>query len=291
MNGWFRASSLLVAVMFASGCNAQETTDSKRTKEQSLVIAAFNLDASRVQALLADGATPNTRLGFYDDELFQDKWTLGYSPIGSDKWTPLMAVAHSHRAPQPEKKAENTVEGLDAARAKMNAIDPQLIVKRNKLRVQIAKMLVAANVDLNVDDGYGCTALSAAVYNKFDELSLLLISAGAKINTKTGIYIDGDGDITPMHDATKSPRVLQSLIKHGGNVNVSDTSGDTPLHWAVRSGNAKSVDLLIKAGARIGAKDNEGRLPSYWCQTYENDFPGDGQKKKIAKLLQAASKD
>ena len=281
----------MVAVLFASGCNAQETVDSKRTKEQSLVIAAFNLDASRVQTLLAGGAKPNTRLGFYDDELFQDKWTLGYSPIGSDKWTPLMAVANSHRAPQPEKKAKNTVEGLDAARAKMNAIDPQLIVKRNKLRVQIAKMLVFANVDLNVDDGYGTTALSAAVYNKFDELSLLLISAGAKINTKTGIYIDGDGDITPMHYATKSPSVLQSRIKHGGNVNVSDTSGDTPLHWAVRSGNAKSVELLIKAGARVDAKDNEGRLPSYWCQTYENHFPGDGQKKKIAKLLQATSKD
>lgn len=290
MNGWSRFSILMVTVLVGSGCNAQEAATTKRTKEQSLVIAAFNLDADRVKSLLADGAKPDTRLGFYDGELFQDKWTLGYSPIGSDKWTPLMAVADSHRAPQPETKADNTIAGLDAAGAKLKAIDPKTIVNRNQLRVRIAEMLIDANIDLDLDDGYGATALSLSIYNGFDDLSLLLIKSGAKIDTKTGIYIDGDGDITPMHRATKSPIVLEALIKRGGNVNVVDTSGDTPLHWAARSDHVRSVQLLINAGAKIDAKDSEGRTPAYWCKTHGFDLPGDATKKKIAELLQAASK-
>ena len=165
-----------------------------------------------------------------------------------------MAVANSHRVPQPAKKAENTIESLNAARAKLEAIDPKRIAERDKLRVQTAKLLIEAKANLDVDDGYGATALSASIYNGFDNLSLLLISSGARIDTKTGIYIDGDGDITPMHRATKSPTVLQALIKRGGNVNVADTSGDTPLHWAVESGNVKGVELLTAAGAKIDAK-------------------------------------
>lgn len=68
--------------------------------------------------------------------------------------------------------------------------------------------LIAAKVNLDLDDGYGATALYEAIYNSYDEMALLLIEAGAKVNTKTGIYIDGTGDITPLHRATDSPRVV-----------------------------------------------------------------------------------
>lgn len=258
-------------------------------KDQQLVIAAFELDVAKVKSLLAEGAKPDARLGIYDQHLFEDKWTLGYSHIGSDKWTPLLAVANSHRAPQPKVRTENTSERRDAALKRLNAIDPKLIRQRDERRIEVAKLLMAAKANLDLDDGYGDTALSASVYNHFDGLSLLLIEAGAEINTKTGIYIDGADDITPVHRATSQPTVLKAMLKRGANVNVKDSTGDTPLHWAALHQNVASVKMLLAAGADPGAKDTEGRTPAYWCNTSgEISSPADAEMKEISRLLSAA---
>ena len=276
-----------------AGCSAtQNDVKTQYSKGQQLVIAAFELEVNRVRGLLAEGADPDARLGFYDDHLFQDKWTLGYSDIGSDKWTPLLAVAHSHREPQPERLTENTIAGRENAMTKLKSIDSKLISERDSRRVAITRLLIKAKANTDLDNGYGDTALAASVYSGYDDLSLLLISSSAKIDTKTGVYIDGDGDITPMHRATKSPKVLQAMIKRGASVNVADTSGDTPLHWAVRDCKVESVKLLLEAGANVTAIDNDGRIPSYWCKTYDGiNSPKDAEMKEISRLLDAATKE
>ncbi len=292
MLGWVHMLTVVLCVSVAGCSAAQYDVKAEYSKGQQLVIAAFQLDVDRFKGLLAEGADPDTRLGIDDEHLFEDKWTLGYSDIGSDKWTPLLAVANSHREPQPDERTENTDAGRDAAMAKLEAIDPKLIAERDGRRIAIAKMLIAAKANLDLDDGYGDTALSSSVYSGFDDLSLLLISSNAKIDTKTGVYIDGDGDITPMHRATKSPKVLHAMIKRGAKGNVADTSGNTPLHWAVRDCNVESVKLLLEAGANVTATDKEGRSPSYWCKTYDGiNFPGDEEKKEISKLLEAARQE
>ncbi len=270
----------------------QDDVKAQYSKGQQLVIAAFELEVNRVRGLLAEGADPDTRLGFYDDHLFQDKWTLGYSHVGSDKWTPLLAVANSHREPQPESLTENTIAGRENAEAKLKSINPKLISERDSRRVAIARLLIKAKANTDLDDGYGSTALSASVYSGYDDLSLLLISSNAKIDTKTGVYIDGEGDITPMHRATKSPKVLQAMIKRGAKVNVADTGGDTPLHWAVRDLNVESVKLLLEAGAKVTALDNKGRSPSYWCKTNDAfNSPEDAEKKEISRMLDSVTKE
>ena len=258
-------------------------------KDQQLVVASFELDVGKVKALLADGANPNATLGFYDQHLFEDKWGLGLSSIGSDQWTPLLAVANSHRAPQPASRAENTIRGLDAARRELIAVDPKLIRQRDERRVEIAKLLIAAKANLDLDDGHGATALAASVYEGYEPLSLLLISKGANVNTKTRVYIDGPDDITPVHRATNQPAVLEAMIKHGAKVNVQDSEGDTPLHCAALHHSVKSVKLLLAAGADPDTKDDEGLTPAYWCKTYNgSSTPGDAEKREIIKLLSEA---
>ena len=281
---------LLLGVCLAASSTAQDDLRARHRKGQQLLIAAFQLDVDRVKALLAEGIDPDTRLGFYDRSLFEDKWTLGHSPLGSDNWTALLAVASSHRAPQPDERAENTVAGLNAAMAKLKAVDPKPIAERDSRRVEIAKLLIAAKANLDLEDGYGSTPLSSSVSSGFDDLSLLLISSDAKLDTRTRVYIDGDGDITPVHRATRSPRILDAMIKRGAKVNVADTSGSTPLHWAVLDRNVESVKLLLEAGANAAAKDNGGRSPAYWCKTYGGiEFPDDQAKREISKLLEAAT--
>jgi hypothetical protein len=282
----------LIVVSVASGSTAQDDVKAEHTKGQQLVIAAFQLDVDRVTALLASGADPNTRMGKHRRAIFADKWNGGV-PMASSKWTPLLAVASSHRAPQPDKPTENTSEAMEAAWKKLQAIDPKLIAEREKRRVAIAKLLIAAKADLDSDDGFGATALYCSVQNRFHELSLLLVESNAELDTTTGIYIDGPGGNTPAHYAVASPKVLAAMLKRGVNINVSSTSGSTPLHWAVKGGHVEAVKLLLAAGADINAKDKRGHLPAYWC-TESNEpfaFPVSADQKKIAKLLRAAKKE
>lgn len=287
-----RRANCITVLAFLAFCHILEAADRSRfTADQQLVVVAFELDVKKVESLLKEGANPNARLGKYDDKrLFEDKWTLG-TPIGSNKWTPLLAVAFSHRAPQPERRAENTVAGLDAARKKLKAIDPKLIAERDSRRNAIAKLLIDAKADLDLDDGRGSTALSIAVYHNYENVALLLIESGANIDTKTGVYIDGPADITPVHEATSNPTVLKAMLKRGAKVNVQSSDGDTPLHWAASRRNVESVKLLLEAGADPNVKDKTGRTPASWCKTYDEiESPGDAEKKQIAKLLDAAAK-
>jgi ankyrin repeat protein len=286
---------LLFLRLYSQAAARPPENQPKYTPDQQLVIASFQLDLDHVKSLLKAGANPNTRLGFYDGELFMDKWSLGYSPYGSDKWTPLLAVAHSHREPQPEKETANTSEARDLAEESRKKIAPKLIQERDKRRVEIAKLLMGNQAKLDLDDGYGATALSSSIYLGFDSLSLALINAGANPNTITGVYIDGTDKIAPIHRATKSPIVLKALIKHGAKVDVQDENGETPLHWAVWEPNAESVKLLIESGANVNARDKKGFTamraikPSSLCEFLnESEKKEEVEKKKIMQLLLAA---
>ncbi|QGQ24265.1 hypothetical protein F1728_16925 [Gimesia benthica] len=289
-----RLSFLTLFLLITTNAWAEEEPR-KYTLDHRLVIAAFQLDVAQVKSLLQAGAKPDARLGFYDGELFQDIWSLGYSPYGSDKWTPLLAVAHSHREPQPEKMTENTSEARDRAEEKRKQIDPRLIQERDKRRVAIAKLLIDQGAKLDLDDGYGSTALSTSIYQGHDPLSLALLKAGADPNTKTGVYIDGTDGITPLHRATKSPPVLKAMIKRGARLNVQDSEGETPLHWAVSEPNAESVKLLIEAGANLNIKDKRGFTampglvdPELYELYDETEKQKALEKKKIRKLFLAA---
>lgn len=155
---------------------------------------------------------------------------------------------------------------LDEALARRESIDPKVIEHRDQRRVEITNLLIDAGVDLDAQDGYGATALYSAVTKGYVKLAMLLIKKGANVNTSTGIYIDGPGDVTPTHLATRYPRVLAALLDRRANASAPDTSGDTPLHWAVREGNIRSVELLVRAGADVDAKNAEGDTAADLCE-------------------------
>jgi hypothetical protein len=276
-----------LAVVFCLGCGiaAVAADRDKLTPNQRLIVAAFDLDVELLKSLLKDGADPNARFGDAEHDFFQDKWTSG-TPLPADRWTPLLAVANSHREPQPERLVGNTSAARDAAIKQRNAIDPKFIAERNERRTAIAKLLIAARADLDLDDGYGSTALDGATSNGYIAVALLLIESGAKIDTKTGVYIDGPSGVTPLHHAAWHPAILNAMLKKGAKVNVQTSSGDTPLHYAVIANQPESVQSLLKAGADPFVKNKDGRSPDYWCKSFGSDpEPGQGAKMQIAKML------
>ena len=65
-------------------------------------------------------------------------------------------------------------------------------------------------------------------------------------------------------------RNIQSFINQGGDVNMKDAEGKTPLHFAALYGNSSAIYVLVYAGAHIEERDEDGNTPLYWAVYYNN---------------------
>ncbi len=70
---------------------------------------------------------------------------------------------------------------------------------------------------------------------------------------------------TLMHTAAKKnhPGAIELLHTNGGKINIADTFGSTPLHWAAGKGAEDAVEKLLELGAGtcIPLQDKKGRTP------------------------------
>ena len=132
--------------------------------------------------------------------------------------------------------------------------------------MELGKLLIEAGANVNVDDGHGATPLYNSAAEKSD-LMLLLVEHGACVNSKTGVYIDGPADQTPLHMAIHSPGNLAILIHEGARLNATDTEGNTALHCAVRADELASVKLLLDAGTDQTIKNKDDKLAKDLCNS------------------------
>ncbi|XP_057522102.1 acyl-CoA-binding domain-containing protein 1-like [Amaranthus tricolor] len=58
---------------------------------------------------------------------------------------------------------------------------------------------------------------------------------------------------------------LLKCIENGISVNLKDSEGRTPLHWAVDRGHLPVIELLCIKDADTNAKDNEGQTPLHYA--------------------------
>ncbi len=112
----------------------------------------------------------------------------------------------------------------------------------------------ANQVDINIKDSDGWTALMYATDTDDRKMISLLIELGANVNIQ-----DDDGQTALMNaifiNATNSAKYL---IKHGANINIKDNNGQTPLMIAALSNESEIGELLILEGANINDTDNYG---------------------------------
>ena len=109
---------------------------------------------------------------------------------------------------------------------------------------EIAKMLLSAGADPNVEDENLVDALNYAVHVGNVDLGKLLIAAHADMNHGTGI---GESALqaAAFHSRYEFAKIL---IAAGADVNQMDKHGKTPLDYA--GDNAAMRELLIDAGAK-----------------------------------------
>lgn len=105
----------------------------------------------------------------------------------------------------------------------------------------------------------------AARKNNTEVLKKMLEIYGQTQETKTSK--NAKQVISPILDTvqyTNKADSLSLLIKSGFKVNVADSNGSTPLHYAAALSKDEHWLILIDAGADINAKDKYGKTPMYY---------------------------
>lgn len=89
---------------------------------------------------------------------------------------------------------------------------------------------------------------------------------------------------TPLHWAAAkgADSVVQTLIKAKFFVHALGRSKQTALHWAARSGNSKALKLLLEAQCVVNAMDSQNRTPLHWAA-------GEGHIEIVDMLLRAGT--
>lgn len=152
--------------------------------------------------------------------------------------------------------------GKDLKTAKTANGTPLLVKAARMNKIEVAKTLLDAGVDINAGSQYFGTPLAVAIEDSVMSILEMLIGRGADVNhpARHGEY--------PLHLAAESGNVAAAelLIAAGAKVNIeTDGSGkSTPMHAAASGGHAEVIKLLAKHGGDVNrATEPYNRTPLY----------------------------
>ncbi len=119
--------------------------------------------------------------------------------------------------------------------------------------VEAVRALLKRGVDVNAAQGDGMTALHWAAMHADDELTGMLLYAGANVRATTRL-----GGYGPLHLAAEvgAGPVIDLLVKAGADVGARTSTGASTLMLAARSGSADAVKRLIAHQADVHATES-----------------------------------
>ena len=147
----------------------------------------------------------------------------------------------------------------------MRLIDAVKAGNRDAVRL-LLKNPTARN-DVNAAEPDGTTALHWAVRAEDQEISQLLLRAGAKPNAANRY------GVTPISLAAQHANavLVELLLAAGADANASLPQGETVLMTAARTGNPEAVNALLAHGAVVEAKDERlGETALMWAAAHNH---------------------
>jgi ankyrin repeat protein len=142
------------------------------------------------------------------------------------------------------------------------ASDQPVVDAARRGDVQTIRVLIAQNVNVNVPQPDGATALHWAAYRGDVEAVELLVAAGAKVNAAN------EYGATPLFLACQNSnaQVVSRLLAAGADANAALPEGETLLMTAAQSGSVEVVNALMARGAAIDAREsNMGQTALMWA--------------------------
>ncbi|KAM9782828.1 inversin [Neosynchiropus ocellatus] len=193
--------------------------------------------------------------------LLLERNTSGTIPSDSQGATPLHYGAQSNNAEtvgvflsHPSVKDEPDLEGRTAFMWAAGKGSDDVIK---------TMLTLTPNIDINMADKYGGTALHAASLSGHVCTMKLLLDRGAMVDSEDVMKH------TPLFRACEMGHrdVILTLIKGSARVDLVDVDGHTALHWAALGGNAEVCQILMENGISPNVQDQAGRTPLQ-CAAY-----------------------
>lgn len=125
---------------------------------------------------------------------------------------------------------------------------------------RVEQLLHKDPTTINSYSSDGWTPLHLAVFFGRINIVHFLLAKGADINAVS----TNDQRVTPLHSALANPHnsaVAQLLIGAGANLNVRQSHGYTPLHYAAANGLEGIVRSLLAHAVETSVKDISGKTP------------------------------
>ena len=172
---------------------------------------------------------------------------------------------------------------------------------------QIVQLLLNQNLDVNVKDKDGLTALHVACTTSNSQIVEILLRSEANINATDNygntplhyfcmetpiisafdlkaeerkklyhLLLNNGADLqaknnllmTPLHLAYEDSLILATYIRLGLDLDCRDYLGRTPFHLACFKGHDSLIAELIKSSADIRARDKLNRIPLHYAVEY-----------------------
>ena len=139
-----------------------------------------------------------------------------------------------------------------------------LIKAAGKGDIGRVKTLLDLNVNTEMKDQLGRTALHWAAERRDKDVVELLLEYGADIAAKRD---DGSTVLLLLHSSAYGGQweVVKWLVEHGADVTAKGDGGSTVLHQAANGGHLEVVKWLVEHGADVAAKDNNGSTVLHWA--------------------------
>uniref|UniRef100_A0A3P9LX09 RING-type E3 ubiquitin transferase n=1 Tax=Oryzias latipes TaxID=8090 RepID=A0A3P9LX09_ORYLA len=120
--------------------------------------------------------------------------------------------------------------------------------------VDVLKLLLKHNVDLEAEDKDGDRAVHHAAFGDEGSVIEVLQRGGADLNARN------KRRQTPLHIAVNKGhlQVVKTLLDFGCHPSLQDSEGDTPLHDAISKKRDDMLSVLLEAGADVTITNNNG---------------------------------
>lgn len=141
-------------------------------------------------------------------------------------------------------------------------------IARNGTVAEVKELMVKDPNIINQTNENSFSPLILACYRSNIEVAKFLID-----NVKDVNYKSEEGTALAGLAVKYNKELVEYLLKKNADPNIADSTGATPLFWAVKFGNKELVELLLKYKADQSIKDSQGMTPfEYALQTNNKDL-------------------